>query len=54
MIIGPSTGVIRMRPGEIRNDAGRIKVVVRGENCAFRVDSEVRRSDKLYRLEVRK
>ena len=54
LIIGPSTGVIRMRPGEIRNDAGRIKVVVRGENCAFRVDSEVRRSDKLYRLEVRK
>ena len=54
LIIGPSTGVIRMRPGEIRNDAGRTKEVVRGENCAFRVDSEVRRSDKLYRLEVRK
>ena len=54
LIIGPSTGVIRMRPGEIRNDDGRTKEVVRGENCAFRVDSEVRRSDKLYRLEVRK
>jgi U32 family peptidase len=54
LIIGPSTGVIRMQPGEIRNDAGRTKEAIRGENCAFKVDSEVRRSDKLYRLEVRK
>jgi U32 family peptidase len=54
LIIGPTTGVIQMKLGEIRNDAGAISSVVKGENCAFKVNSEVRRSDKLYRLEDRK
>jgi len=54
LIIGPSTGVIRMRLGEIRNDSGRTGEVKSGDNCAFKVESEVRRSDKLYRLEDRK
>lgn len=53
LIIGPTTGVINLELKEIRNDKGRTKKVTRGENCAFRVDSEVRRSDKLYRLEKR-
>ncbi|MFP4367533.1 MAG: peptidase U32 family protein [Bacteroidales bacterium] len=53
LIIGPTTGVINLELKEIRNDIGRTKKVTRGENCAFRVDSEVRRSDKLYRLEKR-
>lgn len=53
LIIGPTTGVINLELKEIRNDSGRTRKVTRGENCAFRVDSEVRRSDKLYRLEKR-
>ncbi len=54
LITGPSTGVIQMRTVEIRNDAGRTKEAVKGENCAFKVDTVVRRSDKLYRLVVKK
>jgi U32 family peptidase len=50
LIIGPTTGVIRTRIEEIRDDHGRTSKVGRGDHCAFRVDSEVRRSDKLYRL----
>ncbi len=50
LIIGPSTGVINMKLDEIRNDAGQTKKISGGEKCAFKVDSEVRRSDKLYRL----
>lgn len=53
LIIGPTTGVIEMRLEEIRNDEGPVKKVGRGENCAFRVDAVVRRSDKLYLLEKR-
>ncbi|MFO7924463.1 MAG: peptidase U32 family protein [Bacteroidales bacterium] len=54
LIIGPSTGVIQMKLQEIRNDYGRTTKVSQGENCAFKVEREVRRSDKLYRLEERK
>ncbi len=54
LIIGPTTGVIQMKPAEIRNDAGRASKVSRGENCSFKVDQDVRRSDKLYRLEYRR
>jgi U32 family peptidase len=53
LIIGPTTGVIEMKLQEIRNDNGRTRKVSKGENCAFRVNSEIRRSDKLYRLEPR-
>ncbi len=52
LIIGPTTGVIQMRLPEIRNDQGPAREISRGEKCAFRVDAEVRRSDKLYRLEM--
>ena len=54
LITGPTTGVIRLSPGEIRNDAGRTKQVFKGENCAFSVNGVVRRSDRLYRLVERK
>ena len=54
LIIGPTTGVIEMRLQEIRDDAGRTEKVSRGNTCSFRVDTEIRRSDKLYRLEKRK
>ena len=52
LIIGPTTGVIEMTLQEIRDDLGRTREVGRGENCAFKVNSEVRRSDKLYLLET--
>lgn len=54
LIIGPSTGVIQMKLEEIRNDYGRTTIVNKGDNCAFRVESEIRRSDKLYKLEPRR
>lgn len=54
LITGPGTGVIQLIPAEIRNDNGQTKEVFKGENCAFKVDREVRRSDKLYRLTERK
>lgn len=52
LIIGPTTGVIEMTLQEIRDDLGRTREVGRGENCAFKVNTEVRRSDKLYLLET--
>jgi U32 family peptidase len=53
LIIGPATGVIQLTLGEIRNDNGRASVISKGEKCAFKVEKEVRRSDKLYRFQHR-
>ena len=53
LIIGPTTGVLRMKIEELRNDSGQAETVTKGEKCAFRVGSIVRMSDKLYRLETR-
>lgn len=53
LIIGPATGVLQLTLGEIRNDNGRATEIVKGEKCAFKVDTEVRRSDKLYRFQLR-
>ncbi|TVR71648.1 MAG: U32 family peptidase [Marinilabiliales bacterium] len=49
LIIGPTTGVIEMKVGGMRDDDGPASVVGKGGNCAFRTPSVVRRSDKLYR-----
>jgi U32 family peptidase len=53
LIIGPVTGVLQFTLGEIRNDNGRATEIVKGEKCAFKVEAEVRRSDKLYRFQLR-
>jgi U32 family peptidase len=53
LIIGPVTGVIQLTLGEIRNDNGRAAEIGKGEKCAFKVDKEVKRSDKLYKFQLR-
>jgi U32 family peptidase len=53
LIIGPNTGVLQLTLGEIRNDLGRATEIGKGEKCAFKVETEIRRSDKLYRFQVR-
>jgi U32 family peptidase len=53
LIIGPVTGVIQLTLGEIRNDQGRASEIGKGEKCAFKVEKEVRRSDKLYKFQPR-
>lgn len=51
LIIGPSTGVIELTPGEIRVDLKPVPVAVKGEFCSIAVAQRLRRSDKVYLFE---
>lgn len=51
LIIGPSTGVIELTPGEIRVDLKPVPVAVKGEFCSIAVAQKLRRSDKVYLFE---
>ncbi|MCU0457539.1 MAG: U32 family peptidase [Bacteroidales bacterium] len=50
VITGPSTGIIEMTVGELRDASEKEAVTVRkGELCSVKVNSQVRRSDKVFR-----
>jgi putative protease len=49
LIIGPSTGVVEVKTGEIRVDLKTTEKAMRGELCSIMVPEYLRRSDKVYR-----
>jgi U32 family peptidase len=50
LIIGPTTGVIEMKPGEIRVDLKPVPTTVKGDMCSFSVPELIRRGDKIYKV----
>jgi len=49
LIIGPSTGVLEIRAGEIRVDLRTTEKAPKGELCSIMIPEYVRRSDKVYK-----
>lgn len=49
LIIGPSTGVVEIKTGEIRVDLKETEKALKGELCSIKVSDYLRRSDKVYR-----
>lgn len=54
LIIGPTTGVVETRVGELRVDDDQRETAIKGETCSIPVPAMIRRSDKLYRVMNRK
>ncbi len=50
LVIGPTTGVLRVTPSEIYGDHGPIDAAEKGSRVAIAVPAKVRTSDKLYKL----
>jgi U32 family peptidase len=50
LVIGPTTGVVEVTPGEIRVDLEPVPLSRKGEMCSFKVPELVRRGDKVYKL----
>jgi U32 family peptidase len=50
LVIGPTTGVVELKPSEIRVDLTPVPITRKGEMCSFRVPELVRRGDKVYKL----
>jgi putative protease len=50
LITGPTTGVMELKPTEIRVELKPVDKSVKGEYCSIAVNGKVRRGDKLYRL----
>jgi U32 family peptidase len=50
LVIGPTTGVVELIPGEIRVDMESVSLSRKGEMCSFKVPELVRRGDKVYKL----
>ncbi|MCF8345563.1 MAG: U32 family peptidase [Bacteroidales bacterium] len=50
LIIGPSTGVVEARVTELRVGEKNVDRAVKGEQCSIPLDTQVRRSDKLYKV----
>jgi putative protease len=50
LITGPTTGVIELVVKELRVNHTQVDEAVRGDKCSLKVDAEVRRSDKVYKL----
>ncbi|MGM0649311.1 MAG: peptidase U32 family protein [Bacteroidota bacterium] len=53
LISGPTTGVIEHKIGEMRVDDKLVNTAPKGSRCSFKIDTTIRRSDKLYVLENR-
>lgn len=53
IIIGPTTGVIETSVEELRVDEINCESAVKGQLCSLPVKQALRRSDKVYRLELR-
>ena len=49
LIIGPTTGMVEFTVGEIRVDLKETDKALKGEFCSIRIDSKLRRSDKVFR-----
>jgi U32 family peptidase len=49
-ITGPTTGVLEMKPGEIRVDLKPVSATRKGEMCSIKTSELVRRGDKVYKV----
>ena len=49
-ITGPTTGVLEMKPGEIRVDLNTVQSTRKGEMCSIKTPELVRRGDKVYKV----
>jgi putative protease len=50
LIIGPTTGIIRSRVGELRLNDTKVNKVQRGDTMSMPIHEKIRPSDKLYKL----
>lgn len=50
LITGPTTGVIETVVEELHTDQGAVDKAVKGNLCSIKLDSPIRKSDKLYKL----
>lgn len=50
LITGPTTGAIETTITELHGDNGQIDVAKKGDSCAFKLDTPIRTSDKLYKI----
>jgi U32 family peptidase len=50
LIIGPTTGVVETRVTELRVGEKNVEKANKGEQCSIPVETQVRRSDKLYKV----
>jgi putative protease len=53
LILGPTTGVMETTVKELRVDEQNCDMAQKGERCSLPVEQEVRRSDKVFKLEPR-
>lgn len=49
-ITGPTTGVLEMKPGEIRVELKPVNTTHKGEMCSIKTQELVRRGDKIYKV----
>ena len=49
-ITGPTTGAIETVVEELHTSNGAVETAKKGENCAFKLDTPIRSSDKLYKI----
>jgi len=54
LIMGPSTGVIEHKVSEIRVDLKPVNKAVKGDLLSIPIDEKLRRSDKLYVVQIKK
>jgi putative protease len=50
LITGPTTGVVETIIEELHNSNGPVDEALKGELCAFKLNTPIRKSDKLYKL----
>lgn len=50
LITGPTTGAIEVVIEELHTDNGAVETAKKGEKCAFKLDTPIRSSDKLYKI----
>jgi len=50
LITGPTTGVIEMTVDELHTSTGPVDKAVKGDLCAIKINTPIRKSDKLYKV----
>jgi putative protease len=50
LITGPTTGAIETTITELHIGSGAVQTAKKGENCAFKLNTPIRSSDKLYKI----
>lgn len=50
LITGPTTGVIETTAEELHTSQGAVEEAVQGDLCSIKLDTPIRKSDKLYKL----